>query len=95
MTDSSVRSARLIRAGRANAQRPASPDNAAVTLNPLRFRYQWPATDHDELTSIARIGLSMTTFANRIDSVGDSRSKYHHAFHHPGITMIASPRSTA
>jgi NAD(P)-dependent dehydrogenase (short-subunit alcohol dehydrogenase family) len=57
--------------------------------------HQRPGVDHEASVSIARIGLSMTIFANRIDSVGDSRSKYHHAFHHDGITMMASPRSTA
>ena len=52
------------------------------------------AADQEAVDSSSRRRLS-PTFASRIDNAGDSRSRYHHAFHHAGTTMIASPRNTA
>ena len=46
------------------------------------------------MDSISRARLSVS-LAARIERAGEKRSRYHHAFHQAGTTMIASPRSTA
>src|SRR5580693_6017724 len=64
------------------------------TLEPVRLTTKTRSADQEAADSISRRRLS-DTFANRIDNAGESRSRYHHAFHHAGTTMVASPRNTA
>ncbi len=51
-------------------------------------------TGQEVVDCISRM-RSSNPFASRIDNAGESRSRYQNAFHHPGTTMIASPRNTA
>jgi hypothetical protein len=53
------------------------------------------SADQEMSGSSARMRLRAMPSATRIDNGGESRSKYHNAFHHAGTTMIESPRKTA